>query len=45
MTLPASIRRDAATLSARLPSLVIAARRVTAAVAAEGAIAGRGGID
>ena len=32
MTLPASIRRDAATLSARLPSLVIAARRVAQTV-------------
>jgi uncharacterized protein (DUF58 family) len=32
MTLPASIRRDAATLSARLPSLVITARRVAQAV-------------
>ena len=32
MTLPASTRRDAATLSARLPSLVIAARRVAQTV-------------
>ena len=32
MTLPASIRRDVATLSARLPSLVIAARRVAQTV-------------
>jgi uncharacterized protein (DUF58 family) len=32
MTLPASIRREAATLSARLPSLVIAARRVAQTV-------------
>ena len=32
MTLPASIRRDAATLSARLPSLIIAARRVAQTV-------------
>ena len=32
MTLPASIRRDASTLSARLPSLVIAARRVAQTV-------------
>lgn len=32
MTLPASIRRDAVTLSARLPSLVIAARRVAQTV-------------
>ena len=32
MTLPASIRHDAATLSARLPSLVIAARRVAQTV-------------
>jgi uncharacterized protein (DUF58 family) len=32
MTLPVSIRRDAATLSARLPSLVIAARRVAQTV-------------
>ena len=32
MTLPASIRRDATTLSARLPSLVIAARRVAQTV-------------
>jgi uncharacterized protein (DUF58 family) len=32
MTLPASIRREASTLSARLPSLVIAARRVAQTV-------------
>jgi uncharacterized protein (DUF58 family) len=32
MTLPASIRHEAATLSARLPSLVIAARRVAQTV-------------
>ena len=32
MTLPASIRRDAVTLSARLPSLIIAARRVAQTV-------------
>src|ERR1700749_5203122 len=32
MTLPASIRRDAAALSARLPSLVIAARHVAQTV-------------
>src|SRR6201995_1240419 len=32
MTLPTSIRHDAATLSARLPSLVIAARRVAQTV-------------
>jgi uncharacterized protein (DUF58 family) len=32
MTLPASIRREAATLSARLPSLIIAARRVAQTV-------------
>jgi uncharacterized protein (DUF58 family) len=32
MTLPPSIRRDASTLSARLPSLVIAARRVAQTV-------------
>jgi uncharacterized protein (DUF58 family) len=32
MTLPASIRREATTLSARLPSLVIAARRVAQTV-------------
>jgi uncharacterized protein (DUF58 family) len=32
MTLPVSIRRDASTLSARLPSLVIAARRVAQTV-------------
>ena len=32
MTLPASIRQEAATLSARLPSLVIAARRVAQTV-------------
>jgi uncharacterized protein (DUF58 family) len=32
MTLPASIRHDAATLSARLPSLIIAARRVAQTV-------------
>jgi uncharacterized protein (DUF58 family) len=32
MTLPVSIRRDATTLSARLPSLVIAARRVAQTV-------------
>lgn len=32
MTLPPSIRRDAATLSARLPSLIIAARRVAQTV-------------
>jgi uncharacterized protein (DUF58 family) len=32
MTLPVSIRREAATLSARLPSLVIAARRVAQTV-------------
>ena len=32
MTLPASIRRDASTLSARLPSLIIAARRVAQTV-------------
>ena len=32
MTLPASIRRDATTLSLRLPSLVIAARRVAQTV-------------
>ena len=32
MTLPPSIRRDASTLSARLPSLIIAARRVAQTV-------------
>ncbi|HEY1780979.1 MAG TPA: DUF58 domain-containing protein, partial [Roseiarcus sp.] len=32
MTLPASIRHDAASLSARLPSLIIAARRVAQTV-------------
>ena len=32
MTLPVSIRRDATTLSARLPSLIIAARRVAQTV-------------
>jgi uncharacterized protein (DUF58 family) len=32
MTLPASIRKEAATLSARLPSLIIAARRVAQTV-------------